>query len=119
MFRNVPCWSLAGYQRIVKGHYRSGGARELASTAAESQYVVIFLVVFRLEGKRTDIVISLNVPLNQAADIEAIHNPDINAVLNWIDTAPGLSEAGRALKEIVANFEIIDWSLFDANEGDD
>src|SRR5277367_2379371 len=45
---SVPCWTLAGYQRIVKGHYRGsvGG-----SQGGLAQYVIIFLAVFRLTEK--------------------------------------------------------------------
>lgn len=58
----------------------------------------------------------MNYPLKQQEEIDAIHNPDTNALLSWIDTAPGLSDAEKALKEIIANLEIVDWSLFDEDE---
>src|SRR5436305_11105155 len=55
--RNVPCFTLAGYQRVVKGHYRSSAIGNSTGSGGESQYVVIFLVVFRLEEKNSDIVV--------------------------------------------------------------
>jgi hypothetical protein len=70
-----------------------------------------------LEDRSTDIVVSLNYPVRQPAEVEAIHNPDTNALLAWINTAPGLSDAEKTLKNIIANFEIVDWSLFDEEEG--
>lgn len=109
--RNVPCWTLAGYQRVVKGHYR--GSAGGSSGGVESQYVVIFLALFRLEDQKTDIVVSLNYPVRQPAEVEAILNPDTNVLLRWLDMAPGLCDAQNTLREIIANFEIIDWSLFD------
>jgi hypothetical protein len=113
----VPCWSLAGYQRIVKGHYRgSAVGNAVGSSHLQSQYVVIFLVVFRLGNKSTDIVVSLNYPLKEESEIEAIHNPDTAALLAWIDTAPGLSDAEQTLKDIIAHFEIVDWGLFDGDD---
>ena len=58
----------------------------------------------------------MNYPVKQQEEIDAIHNPDTNALLNWIDTAPGLSDAEKLLKEIIENLEIVDWSLFDEDE---
>ena len=113
--RNVPCWTLAGYQRIVKGHYRSSAVGN-STVSGQSQYVVLFLVVFRLEDKNTDLVVSMNYPVKEQAEVEAIHNPDTNALLSWIDAAPGLKDAEKVLKEIIANLEIVDWSLFDEDE---
>jgi hypothetical protein len=49
-------------------------------------------------------------------EVEAIHNSDTAAVLTWIDTTPRVSEVERTLKEIIASFEIVDWSLFDGEE---
>ena len=109
----MPCWTLAGYQRIVKGHYRGsvGG-----SQGGLAQYVIIFLVVFRLEEKETDVVISLNYPVRKEEEVEAIHKDDVRDVLTWIDNAPGVSDAENTLKDIIANFEIVDWSLFDGDD---
>jgi hypothetical protein len=111
----VPCLTLAGYQRVVKGHYRSSAAANSA-VSNESQYVVLFLVVFRLENKNTDLVVTINYPVKEQTEVEAIHNPDTNALLAWIDVAPGLSDAEKTLREIIANLEIVDWSLFDEDE---
>lgn len=111
----MPCWTLAGYQRVVKGHYRSSAVGN-STVSGESQYVVLFLVVFRLENKNTDLVVSMNYPVQEQAEVEAIHNPDTNALLTWIETAPGLRDAEKTLKEIIANLEIVDWSLFDEDE---
>jgi hypothetical protein len=104
-----------GYQRIVKGHYQNSTTGS-SRASLQSEYVVIFLAVFRLENKLTDIVVSVNYPVNQRDQIEGIHIPNTEALLSWIGTAPGLSDAERTLKDIVANFEIIDWSLFDEEE---
>ena len=105
---------------MVKGHYRSSPAVG-NSTAGhnQSQYVVLFLVVFRLENKNADLVISLNYPVRQQEEIEAIHNPDTQALLSWIDNAPGLKDAEKTLKEIIANLEIVDWSLFDEDDDEE
>jgi hypothetical protein len=81
-----------------------------------SQYVVIFLVVFRLAAKETDVVVSLNYPLQKQEEIEAIHDPDTGRVLRWIDESSGAREAEEVLREIVRNFEIVDWSLFDGDD---
>jgi len=118
VFRDVPACSLAGYQRIVKGHYRNAPGGGSSSTHVPSQYVVIFLVVFRLADKDTDMVVSLNYPLRKREDIEAIHEPDTRKLLRWIDEAAGVSEAEGVLREIIRNFEIVDWSLFDGEEED-
>ena len=64
-------------------------------------------------------VISTNYPVKSPEEIEAIHNPDTNTVLSWIDNAPGLSDAEKVLRDIIANLEIVDWSLFDEGEDDD
>ena len=99
----------------MKGHYRSaaGGSEK---RHIQSEYVVIFLVVFRLLEKSTDIVISLNYPVREPAEIEAIHDADTSALLSWIDRHPGLGEAEATLKDIIENFEILDWSLFDEDD---
>jgi len=119
VFRDVPTCSLAGYQRVVKGHYRNAPGGRSSSTQIPSQYVVIFLVVFRLADKDTDIVVSLNYPVRKREDIEAIHEPDTGKLLRWIDEAAGVSEAEGVLREIIRNFEIVDWSLFDGEEEDE
>ena len=111
---SVPCWTLAGYQRVVKGYYRGSVGRAPAGLA---QYVIIFLVVFRFAEKETDVVISLNYPVGTEEEVAAIHGEDVKDVLAWIDEAPGVSDAENVLKDIVANLEILDWSLFD--EGDE
>jgi hypothetical protein len=69
-----------------------------------------------LADKDTDVVVSINYPVRQVEDVEAIHNPDTAALLAWIDTTPRVSEVERTLKEIIASFEIVDWSLFDGEE---
>jgi hypothetical protein len=73
-------------------------------------------VVFRLADKDTDIVVSINYPVREPEEVEAIHNPDTAAVLSWIDTAPRISDVENVLKEIIASFQIVDWSLFDEDE---
>ena len=113
----MSCWTLAGYQKVVKGHYRAG--QSASSRDLEGQYVVIFLVVFRLAQKGTDIVVTLNYPLDESENIEMIHNPDTRAILNWIDTAPGVRDAEKVFKEIIGSFEILDWGLFDQDEDDE
>ena len=118
-FRNFPCWTLAGYQRIVKGHYRSAAAGNSVSALHQSEYVVLFLAVFRLQEKNTDVVISMNYPVKSREEVEAIHNPDTSAVLSWIANTPGLSDAEKVLKEIIANLEIVDWNLFDGDDEED
>lgn len=119
--RDVPCWTLAGYQRVIKGHYRSSTRGNSVSTSSQrqSEYVVLFLAVFRLQEKNTDLVISMNYPVKKEEEIEGIHNPDTNALLNWIDNDPGLSDAERTLKDIIANLEILDWSLFDEEQDEE
>jgi len=110
---SVPCYTLAGYQRIVKGHYRGsvGG-----SQGGLAEYIIIFLVVFRLTEKETDVVVSLNYPVRTEEEVAAIHGEDVKDVLAWIDGAPGVSDAENVLKDIIANFEIVDWSLFDEDD---
>ena len=104
----------------MKGHYRSSAAgANLSGSLNQSQYVVLFLVVFRLENKNTDLVISMNYPVQNQEEIEAIHNPDTHALLAWIDNAPGLKDAEETLKEIIANLEILDWSLFDEDDDEE
>lgn len=78
--------------------------------------MLIFLAVFRLAEKNTDIVISLNYPLHEPGDIEMIHRADTHAILNWIDTAPRVSVAEQTFREIIASFEILDWGLFDEDD---
>jgi hypothetical protein len=114
----VPTWALAGYQRVVKGHYRAatGGSGQGGSGG---EYVVIFLVVFRLEGKGTDVVVSMNYPVRSAEEVRRIHEGDTGRVLAWIDEAPGLGDVEGVLREIVKNFEIVDWSLFDGEDEDE
>jgi hypothetical protein len=80
------------------------------------EYVVIFLVVFRLAGKGTDVAVSMNYPVRSAEEVRGIHDGDTGKVLAWIDSAPGLGEVEGVLREIVKNFEIVDWSLFDGEE---
>jgi Ran-interacting Mog1 protein len=110
---DVPTWALVGYQRVVKGHYRAGLG---GSGDVPGEYVVIFLVVFRLAGKGTDVVVSMNYPVRNEEEVRGIHEDDTGKVLAWIDGAPGLKDAEGVLKEIVRNFEIVDWSLFDEDE---
>jgi hypothetical protein len=61
----------------------------------------------------------MNYPVKSPEEVEAIHNPDTSAVLSWIDNAPGLSDAEKVLKEIIANLEIVDWDLFDGDDEED
>jgi len=110
---SIPCWTLAGYQRVVKGHYRGSAG---GSEGGLAQYVIIFLAVFRLKEKETDLVISINYPVKKQEEVDAIHKEDVKDILAWIDGAPGVSEAENTLKHIIANFEIVDWSLFDEEE---
>ena len=108
---------LVGYQRVVKGHYRgSQVSNSIPGDTAQSNYVIIFVVVFRLEHKDTDIVISLNYPLTEEDDIVEIHNPDTDALLAWMEREPGLNYTKEVLREIIANFEILDWNLFDEDD---
>jgi hypothetical protein len=72
-----------------------------------------------LENKNADIVVSMNYPLRESGEIDAIHNPDTAALLAWIDTAPGLSDLEKTLRDIVTNFEILDWTLFDLDDDDE
>lgn len=81
-------------------------------------YVVIFLVIFRLENVDTDLVITSNYPLYRQDELEAIHQDDAT-VLSWMSRHPGLSRAELAMKAIVQNFEIVDWGLFDVAEDED
>jgi len=118
--RNVPCLALAGYQIIVKGHYRSNiTVASSANAPPHPEYVLIFLVVFRLREKGTDIVVSINYPVRTQEEIEAVRNPDTAAVLRWIDSAPGVSDAENTLKEIILNFEIVKWDLFEDDSMDE
>jgi hypothetical protein len=72
--------------------------------------------VFRLAEKETDVVIILNCPVGAEEDVAAIHGEDVKDALAWIDEAPGVSDAENVLKDIIANFEILDWSLFDEDD---
>ena len=80
------------------------------------QYVIIFLVVFRLMEKETYVIISLNYPVRMEVEVATIHGEDVKDILAWIDAAPGVSDAENVLKDIIANLEILDWSLFDEDD---
>ena len=57
-----------------------------------------------------------NISIIASNEVAAIHGPDVKDVLAWIDGAPGVSDAENVLNDIIANFEISDWSLFDEDE---
>ena len=78
--------------------------------------MIMFLVVFRLEEKNTDVVVSMNYPVRKDEEVEMIHTDDLEALMRWIDNAPGLSDAEKSFKEIIETFKIVDWSLFDEDE---
>jgi len=105
----------------VKGHYRSGFAAGTSSSAGQipSEYVIIFLVVFRLQEKDTDVVVSVNYPFQGLQDVTTVQDPNAQDFLNWIEKHPGLSRAAQTFKDIIANFEIVKWDLFDGEEQDE
>lgn len=78
--------------------------------------MIIFLAVFRLKENETDVVVSINYTVKSEEEVDAIHKEDVKDILAWIDRAPGVSDAENTLKDIIANFEIVDWSLFDGDE---
>jgi hypothetical protein len=92
---------------VVKGHYGSGGSGEV---------VVIWLVVFRLATKGTDVVVSLNFPVREGEGIEILRGGDTGAVMRWMESVEGLREVEGVLRDIISSFEILDWSLFDEDE---
>ena len=129
---------LSGYQRVVKGHYRasaessSGRVSTTTTTTSvsssssssggqtlQSEYVVIFLAVFRIASKATDVVVSINIPVRDPAAVDGIHNPDTDAVLAWMENALGFSDGILAMKDIIKSIEILDWDLFDEEEDEE
>jgi hypothetical protein len=101
-----------GYQRIVKGHYRSSSSAD----AGQGQFVVIFLAVFRLEGKGTDFVVSLNFPVYEAAGVEVFQSGNKEGVRRWIERQEGLKDCEEILSDIISSVEILDWDLFDEED---
>jgi hypothetical protein len=96
-----------GYQRVVKGHYGSVGRT--------AEFVVIYLVVFRLVEKGADVVVSLNFPVRDAR-VEDLRGEDGAAVMTWMESVEGLKDVEGVLRDIISSFEILDWSLFDEDE---
>lgn len=78
--------------------------------------MVIFLAVFRLAGKGTDFVVSLNFPVYEAAGVEVFQGGDKEAVRRWIETQVGLKDCEGILKDIISSVEILDWDLFDEED---
>jgi hypothetical protein len=81
--------------------------------------VIIFLVVIRLQDKNTDVVVSVNYPVRDVDGVEAIHHADLGTVERWIQRDGGVKEAETVLRDVVASFEVVDWSLFDEDNEDD
>jgi hypothetical protein len=117
--RGVACQILSGYQRVVKGHYRGSSTSHRSSGGGQSEYVIIFLVVIRLQDKNTDVVVSVNYPVRDAEGVEAIHDTDLGTVERWIQRDGGVKEAETVLRDVVNSFEVVDWSLFDEDDEDD
>ena len=114
---------MRGFQRVVKGHYKARAHPAIADTApgtsaatAEKEYVVVYVAVFRLGGKNTDIVVSMNLPVHTEEGISALKSNDESTVENYLRTAPGVSALEPIMLAVIENFEIVDWSLFDPEE---
>jgi Ran-interacting Mog1 protein len=113
---DFPCFNLLGYQRIVKGHYRSSVAAGGSTSVQQSDHVLLFLVVFRLQEKNTDVVVSINYPLHMREDLEVIHTQDNEAVVRWTASAERVGRVEQLFRDIIASFEIVKWDLFDETE---
>jgi len=127
----VECFSVRGFQRVVKGHYkgatdrgvngvRTGEASSSSAAAAapqlEKEYVLVYIAVFRLGEKNTDIVVSMNLPVRAEEGIQALTSDDGSVLDNYLRTAPGVCSLEPIMLAIVENFEIVDWSLFDVDQ---
>jgi hypothetical protein len=120
--RGVECFSVRGFQRVVKGHYKArsrgvnGDVEEGGSRDAEKEYVVVYVAVFRLGEKNTDVVVSMNLPVHSEEGIMALKSADGNVVEEYLRSAPGVNVLEPIMLAVVENFEIVDWSLFDGEE---
>lgn len=121
--RGVPAQMLSGYQRVLKGHYRSAASTSSTATnprvrGTQSEYVILFLMVLRLQDQNTDVVISVNYPVRDHEGVDAIH-ADLESVQQWIQGNKEVTDAERVLKGVIESFEVVDWSLFDEDEDDE
>jgi len=121
-FSGVQCFSIRGFQRVVKGHYKgsirpANGTPEAGSSVTpEKEYVLVYVAVFRLGERNTDIVVSLNLPVRSEEGIRALKSDDGTVVENFLKNAPGVSVLEPIMLAIVENFEVVDWNLFDVDE---
>ena len=116
--RDVECFTLAGYQKIIKGHYRANVPNTSRATPLQAVYVIIFLAVFRLKHKNTDVVISINYPLETEQDVEIVKTGDNQGILRWIESTEEIRRVENMLGDIVSSFEIVEWDLFDAEDNE-
>jgi len=94
---NIPAYGLLGSQQLLPGAQTRGPQPDFTGT---------LLLLLRLEEKKTDILITINVP-----HVPGEYNPgDVD--LPGQKLGKLLSEAATFRQRILETFEIQDWTLF-------